>query len=185
MKGEDKRRHYFIDKSFQTKFILKFCTIVILTSILIGSILFLLSRNSTTVAIENTEVTVKNTSDFILPFILQTLILVTIFSGISVILLTIFVSHKIAGPLYRLKNEIEKLGQGNLRVNFHIRTSDQLKSLADSLSRMVESLRGRIVFFKKEFSEIKSFLNNITSEDKQFLEDKLKKIEDIFNYFKI
>ena len=59
----NKRRNYFIDKSFQTKFIIKFCMIVMVSSLLIGVFLFFLSRNLTTVAIENARVIVKSTSD--------------------------------------------------------------------------------------------------------------------------
>jgi len=180
-----KRRHYFIDKSFQSKFILRFCGIVILSSILVGAILFIFSKDSTTVAIENTEVTVKSTADFILPLVIQTLILTTIFSAISVSLLTLFISHKIAGPLYRLKKDIEKLGKGDLGVSFHIRAGDQLKNLASALSTTVESLRKKIEFLNKEFTEIKSSLGSIPSSEKQFLEDKLNKIAAALDYFKI
>ena len=72
------RKHYFIDKEFQTKFILRFCGVVVVSSLLIGILIFLLSQNSTTVAIENTQVRVKTTADFILPVLVQTIIVVSI-----------------------------------------------------------------------------------------------------------
>ena len=182
MSQKNKRRNYFIDKSFQRNFILKFCAITILASAIIGAILFLLSRGSTTVAIENTNVTVKTTADFILPLIIQTLILVTIFSAISVCWLTLFVSHKIAGPLYRLRREIEKLEKGNLDLDLNIRAGDQVENLAVSLSRMADSLKEKVESLKSEFSGIKHSLDNITSPE---LTDKLNKIEGILNYFKV
>lgn len=179
-----KRRQYIIDKNFQTKFVLKFCAIVILTSIVIGVLLFFLSRGSTTVAIENTKVTVKATADFMLPFIIQSLILGTIFSAVCIFVLTIFTSHKIAGPLYRLRNEVEKLREGNLNLNFSIRAGDQVRDLASSLSKMIESLKENVMFLKREFSGIESSLKDISSSDKQLLEEKLTKIKEVLNYFK-
>ncbi len=180
----NQRKNYFIDKKFQTKFILKFCVIVILAAIAIGISLFLLSINSTTVAIENTKVTVKTTADFILPFMLQTIIVVTIFSAISVIFLTLFVSHKIAGPLYRLKREIDKLGDANFAANFQIRATDQLKDLSRSLTSMSNSLRNKMTAIRMEILETRKILDSIYFENKKQVEDKIKRIESILDAFK-
>ena len=180
----NQRRNYFIDKRFQTEFILKFCLIVLLAAIAIGISLFFLSANSTTVAIENTKVTVKTTADFILPFILQTIIVVTIFSAISVILLTLFVSHKIAGPLYRLKREIDKLGSANFGAIFQIRATDQLKELSNSLTLMSNSLRDKIATVKGETEELRKVLDGIYFENKKQVEDKVKRIESVLSSFK-
>ncbi|MCK9613897.1 MAG: hypothetical protein M0R48_00125 [Candidatus Omnitrophica bacterium] len=180
----NQRKNYFIDKKFQTQFILKFSLIVILAAIAIGISLFLLSINSTTVAIENTKVTVKTTADFILPFILQTIIVVTIFSALSVILLTLFVSHKIAGPLYRLKREIDKLGDANFGAIFQIRTTDQLKELSSSLTSMSDSLRDKIAGIKAETENLRKVLDGIYFENKKQVEDKVKRIESVLNTFK-
>ena len=81
------RKNYFIDKDFQTKFIIKFCVIVIMSSVIIGATIFYLSTNFTTVAIEDVHVVAKKTSDFMLPIIAETLFWVTLLSAISVIIL--------------------------------------------------------------------------------------------------
>ncbi|MDP2923009.1 MAG: methyl-accepting chemotaxis protein [Candidatus Omnitrophota bacterium] len=178
------RRNYFIDKSFQTKFILKFCGIVILASIVIGVILILFSTKSTTVAMENTKVTAKGTADFIFPLMLQTILIVTIFSAVTTSILTLFVSHKIAGPLFRLRREIEKLGEGNLNVNFNIREGDQLRNLATSLAAMSYSLRGKIEALRRDFLEIKEMIEKMPHQDKSQLQERIKAIESKFNGFK-
>jgi methyl-accepting chemotaxis protein len=180
----NQRRNYFIDKNFQTKFILKFCFITILAAALIGILLFFLSSQSTTVAIENTKINVKTTADFLLPIIIQTLLLVTLFSAILVAMLTLFVSHKIAGPLYRLKHEIDKLGQGDLSVNFHIRSGDQLRQLSDSLTAMASSLKDKIASLKRESAQLKLTLQNSNFEGKKQLEEKINSIEETLNNFK-
>ena len=183
-----KRKNYFIDKNFQTKFILKFCLIVIVSSILIGGILFFLSRNSTTVTIENTKVTVKRTSDFILPVMIQTILIVSVSSALVVALLTIFISHKIAGPLYRLKKEIDALGDGNLGVNFYIRTDDQLQNLSGSLNQMVSSLRAKHLELKEKLKDINKSLEGnrlcLPDKEKEEMLKKLNDLESILNFFK-
>lgn len=180
----NQRKNYFIDKNFQAKFIMKFCVIVILASLLIGGLLLFVASNSTTVAIENTKVTVKTTADFIFPFLIQTLIIVTAFSAISVVFLTLFVSHKIAGPLYRLKKEIEKVSEGNLAANFQIRTNDQLKNLSTSLTTMAGYLKDKIASLKKEIELLNKAIEKFPAENKKNIEDELKTIEAIINNFK-
>lgn len=157
------RKHYFIDKEFQTRFIVKFCAIVVVSSLLIGGLIFILSKNSTTVAIENTKIAVKSTADFILPVIMQTIIVVSAFSALAVAILTLFISHKISGPLYRLKREIDFLKEGDLSRNFNIRSKDQLQGLSKSLNEMCISLRQRYVDLNDKCKALKHYL-----EDKDF-----------------
>jgi nitrogen fixation/metabolism regulation signal transduction histidine kinase len=188
-KTRNKRRQYFIDKDFQTKFILKFCAIVIISSLLIGGLIFLFSQNSTTVAIENTKVVVKRTADFILPVMIGTLLIVALFSALVVTAMTLLASHKIAGPLYRLKQEIDILKEADLTRSFNIRAKDQLQALAKSLNDMSDSLRKKHTELKKKCSTLISYLKEknfrIQPEQKEEFSKMLQDIEDILNYFKV
>ena len=178
------RKNYFIDKDFQSKFIIKFCSIVIVSSLLIGVILFYSSRGFTTVAMEGSRVIVKRTSDLILPIIIETLLLVTVFSAVWAILLTLFTSHKIAGPLYRLKKEIDNLKNGNLNANFRTRKSDQLQNLARSLTDMGEVLDKKHAELRKKLTELRVSLDKAVL-DKDTITKKLSELEETLNYFKI
>lgn len=153
-----KRRNYFIDKSFQAKFIFKFCLIVVIASLLLTALLFYFSQDSTTVAIENTRVTVKSTADFMLPVFIQTVAIVFAAAALTVLLLSLFVSHKIAGPLYRIRKEIDALGKGDFSRNFNLRRKDQLKDLATSLNQMCNSLKNRHLGIKSKFSALRDYL---------------------------
>jgi len=143
MDMKSKRRQFMIDPSFQINFIFKFCLIVMISSFLIGAVIFALTQNSTTVAIENTKVLVKPTADYIWPGLFLTVVVVTLFSALVVLLLTLFVSHKISGPIFRLRREIDKMSDGDLVRNFNIREKDQLQALAHSLNLMANSLRAK------------------------------------------
>ena len=179
-----RRRNVFIDKDFQTKFILKFCLIVILSSITIAILLFILSRNFTTVAIENAHVTVKSTASFLAPIIIETVSLVTAFSAVCVIILTLFVSHKIAGPLYSLKKNICEMKGGNMNLNFKTRKKDQLQDLAICLADMSKVLTGKHTELKIKFKELKDCAAN-AGTDKSVIIKKIGEVEKVLNYFKI
>ncbi len=139
-----KRRKYFIDKKFQTKFIMKFCSLAVLSGLLTIWILYFFAMRSTTVAFVNSRVVVTTTADFILPVIIQTVAIVLIIVGIATIVLALLVSFRIAGPLYRLKKHTEAIAKGDLSARFKIRHLDQLQDVATAFDYMVVTLRDDI-----------------------------------------
>ena len=188
MEEKSKRRNYFIDKTFQTKFMIKFCIIVIISSALIIGLVVFLSKGSTTVAIENTEVVVKSTTDFILPIVIQTVLFTFLFSATAVLLLTMLVSHKVAGPLFRLKNEIDVLKRLDLSKNVDIRGNDQLQNFAKSLNEMRISLQEKHLHLKESYKKLKDYLERkdylLSPEDKVELIKTLQALEQGLNEFK-
>lgn len=187
--GRENRKQFLIDPSFQIQFILKFCIVVITSSLLIGGSIFLLTQNSTTVAIEDTKVLAKSTSDFILPSLAITISVVSVFSALVVYLLTLFVSHKIAGPIYRLRREIELIEKGDTTRRFNIRSKDQLQPLANSLSAMAKTFRSKNKEMQESFQELVFFLEkrefSISPDDKSELQKLLEKANTTLNYFKV
>ncbi|MEW6686029.1 MAG: HAMP domain-containing protein [Candidatus Edwardsbacteria bacterium] len=55
-------------------------------------------------------------------------------------ILVIFISHRIAGPIYRLKQSMEKVGEGDFSVRLKFRKTDEIQDVADSFNKMVERL---------------------------------------------
>ncbi len=189
MSPKIRRKHYLIDKDFQISFIFKFCGIVILGSLIIGGVIFYLTQNSTTVAIENTKVIVKSTADFILPILALTVAVVALFSSIVLSIMALFISHRIVGPLYRLRKEIDLLKEGDLTKQFQVRSKDQLKDLAKSLADMSNILRKRHGELKKRSEQLRQFLKernyNIPFEDKERFAQMLEGIDQVLQFFKV
>ena len=189
MNRKYKRKQYFVEKSFQTKFIFKFCIVVVISSFFIGGLIFFLSQDSTTVTIENTEVKVKRTADFILPIIVTTVIVVSSFSSVIVLILTLFVSHRIAGPLFRMKREIDGVKEGDLTKKFNLREKDQFREVAASLGGMCDTLRGKYVTLKTKCHELKDYVGkgdfSSSGEEKERLSRMVDEIEDTLNQFKV
>lgn len=143
-----------------------------------------MSYDSTTVTIENSRVLAKKTGDFIFPIMIQTLFIVSVFSAVSVALLTMYTSHKIAGPLFRIKREVEAMEKGDLKVGFRIRKDDQLQELAEALRRLAGSQRekhSRLNIKVKELEDMFLASGNQNSD----IEKKLAEIEDVLGYFKV
>ncbi len=56
-------------------------------------------------------------------------------------IIVVFISHRIAGPLYRLKQYMEKIENGDYSVTLKFRRNDAIHDVADSFNRMVEGIR--------------------------------------------
>jgi HAMP domain-containing protein len=53
----------------------------------------------------------------------------------------LFISHRIAGPLHRLKMYMEKVENGDHSVRLKFRKSDAIHDVAESFNRMVDGIR--------------------------------------------
>jgi len=177
LQGINKRRNYFIDKDFQTRFILKFCFLVVLAGVITTGILYFVGKRSTTVSIVNSRVIVHSTADFLLPILIQTVLAVLVILGLATIVVTLLFSHKIAGPLYRFKMAIEGVKLGNLSANFHLRNYDQLKGLSNEVNAMIDRTREQINLIKTDVANLKVKHGNISEQEIEELDKKI-------NYFK-
>lgn len=187
--AQAQRKEYFIDRSFQARFIMKFCVLVVCASCLIGFLLLFFSRQSTTVAIEHTQVVVKRTIDFFLPIIGWVTLSVALVAAGAVLLLTLYVSHKIAGPLYRIKRELGFVLQGDLTRNFKIREKDQLQLLSDSLHEVSGMLKDKHAVLKTQWMALKKmhdqYFHALSVEDKSKLSEITAEIDVVLNHFKV
>jgi len=63
---------------------------------------------------------------------------------VIVILVSVFVSHKFAGPIFRLERVSEAVAKGDLTVRAFFRKGDELFETAEYINQMVDSLRKKI-----------------------------------------
>ena len=185
----EKRRNYFIDKQFQTKFIVKFCLINIVASLLIGLLIYLLNRQTNTVAFENLKVVVKSTADFIQSIVLMVIVIVTFFVAIATIVIALFTSHRISGPLYRLTVELEKMRAKDLSHPIHIRASDQLQRFASECEALRAEYQQSIHQAKKSWQSIRAILQRLKDstgpvQEKRQLEQEMDALTSEFERFK-
>lgn len=75
-------------------------------------------------------------SALLVTFILQCLLILFISIAIN-----LFVSHKIAGPVFRFEHSLRCIGNGELQHVARTRDNDQLKSMVSALNRLIASLR--------------------------------------------
>ncbi len=177
----DRRKNYFINRKFQAGFIIKFCVLVIMGTAISGGVVYWMSRSTVTSTFENSRLVIKSTADFILPSVLLSSAFVVIAIGIAAIAITLFTSHRIAGPLYRIEKDLEELARGNLNVHFNLRKNDEIKVLADTLNDMTGLFRRNILNASKAISELEAALN---ANNIDLAKEKSKELNGIVGKFK-
>lgn len=151
---EIKRRQYYINPRFQARFIVRFCGVLLLGALLSICITMLTTQATLTSSFEGAELVIEKTSLAILPSVILTNVITTFVVGILVILVTLFISHKIAGPMYRFEMDIEEIAEGDLQKTIKIRHGDQFESVAKSLNAMVKELNKKLIEIKHDFDRL-------------------------------
>ncbi len=66
-----------------------------------------------------------------------------IIASFLIILLGVFATHRVAGPLYRLEKSAEAAAAGALPAEVHLREGDEMHPLAEAQGRLFSSLAAR------------------------------------------
>ena len=136
-----RRRNFLIDKPFQ----LRFSLYVVTWMMALGLTFPLVINNLVETLIQVLRVSldgpgleqIRQLRDEVNQQLWITMITLT---GV-IFLISIFVSHRIAGPLYKLKLHLAELGKGNIDQNLKFRKSDYFHSLADDYNKSLAGLR--------------------------------------------
>ncbi|SHK66903.1 HAMP domain-containing protein [Desulfatibacillum alkenivorans DSM 16219] len=139
-----RRRQYFVKRDFQGAFILKFCLLVLLGAVASTLLIFYFSGDTLTSDFSNSRLVIQSTSRAILPAVIMTNLITLGMVALAVLVLTLVISHKIAGPLFRLEKELEKIGGGNLKTVVTLRNKDQVEALAQSINSMAGQLHTKV-----------------------------------------
>jgi nitrogen fixation/metabolism regulation signal transduction histidine kinase len=78
-------------------------------------------------------------------------------------LLGIYFTHKVAGPVYKMKRLLRKVGQGHLHVDARLRKGDELQDFFDTFTEMVSGLRD---MEKRQLVDVDKALDALEKDDK-------------------
>jgi len=134
-----KRKQYFIKRAFQLKYAGVVSLVVIASAYLSAAIVYFsiypyLSSRLAAVYPQTRLSDVLGRSNSML-MIALVIILPLVWCA------AIFLSHRIAGPWYRVEKIILQLARGEITPPIKLRKNDELKSLAEAINKLIEMLR--------------------------------------------
>jgi len=101
------------------------------------------------------------------------ILFVSVFGVIVLGIIALYMSNQIAGPLYRTKKSLERLGQGDLAFKLQFRHGDFLHDFPDIFNAMLERLRRQSAEELEELKEIEA-----SADDAREVTARVKKLRE-------
>ena len=148
-----RRRNYFIKKHFQTKFALRFAVLILVEAALIAALFFLIARGTATTGYYGTQLRIEDTARFFSMTFLLIAAIAGAVVGVAAMIVFIYYSHRIAGPLYRFQKSLSELTLGDLTGRVHLRRRDQLGDLGETINLLAVETDRKIGQIRKDIEE--------------------------------
>lgn len=71
------------------------------------------------------------------------IVLVLVINVVLIFAVTVLMTHRIAGPIYNLVRQFQRLSDGDFTIRAKFRSSDELQKVAESFNELVERLHHR------------------------------------------
>lgn len=154
-------KNFFIDKRFQTKYILLTILLLLTYTFVFAIILFL---PSILTLYFDPSLTEKNEAARTFLILHGTVWPTT---GVAILIfsiLSIFLTHKIAGPVYRLKHALTELISGNLDTRIHLRKWDYLQELAEEVNLLSDDFCNYVHALKEDHEQLSRYIEQLERE---------------------
>lgn len=196
MKRTWRRRNYFIKKELQGKYIFSFFIFMIGGSIIFTLIFSLLSANTLTVIYDNYNLRIGKTPLILLKEILSAHWIFIVTAGILIVVISMFLTHRFAGPLFRFEKSVEEMVKGNFNFQIKLREKDEGKELAELMNRLITMFSSNVKEMRRLTDEIESRLTIVSGKIRQIQPEEAaieldeasvlaKKLRDMLDLFKI
>lgn len=163
--GKISRKHYLILPSYQIKLVGFMVLIVFLGTLLHGFFLYHITSKNIQESFLSAHNRLRSTWEILKPAIIVTNSLSFLLISIFLLIVTIFISHRIIGPIFKIGTHLKKLSEGQLNLSsLRLRDGDEGQILCDMMNDVQDNFRKRFL----KLNELETKLN--ASNDKEKLE---------------
>lgn len=138
----ERRIRYFVKKKLQFKYMLFVLLAMLVPTALCGGLLYYLIWQTVAAEVAIPEAiaeTLIPALDKVNIILFITLPIVFFF----MLLASIYISHKIAGPIYRVENELKEILNGNYSRRIKLRSHDELQEIADAINKILDQVQSK------------------------------------------
>ncbi|MFH0726906.1 MAG: methyl-accepting chemotaxis protein [Pseudomonadota bacterium] len=177
-----KRRNYFINKEFQGRHIFNAFLLVAFGSILFALVFTFFSSNTLSITYDNYQLRLGTTPGILLNKIVSGQWLVIVLGGLLITIITLFLSHRVAGPFFRFEKTLDAMTAKDISVRVTLRPKDEGKELALKINNFNEVISSSLNRIRSNADQIVLCHDRIDSnesngEDIAFLKSELQKIK--------
>jgi len=149
-----KRRQFLVKRDFQTRFISQFCLLIFGSALISTGMILYFSSGSLTSMFSQSRLMVTDTALYLLPTVVYANLVTIVIIAVATMLVMLFISHKIAGPLFRFEKDVKAIADGDLTLTIWLRKKDQLRELAQDINQMTSCLNRKVREIQTELEKI-------------------------------
>ena len=139
VKPSFQRRTIFIKKNLQIRYM-----VLMVACVLCGLLIMGLELTATLNDLfDNYPVLVQPIYDEFIPIVASFFYKIAIYI-ILIVIISAFVSHKMAGPVYRFEQTCKEIAKGDFSQRVHLRKGDQFTELQDAFNTMMDVVEKNI-----------------------------------------
>lgn len=142
------RKQYLIDQGFQLKWVGKIFLLMLLVSVVVGWTIYYAVWDATTNQLKALVAQAVLSQSQVLPIsstIKSSIALGLLFRGLGglfiLAVLSIFLTHRIVGPIFKIKKTIRLISGGQVSERVFLRKHDEFKELAEELNALLDHLQ--------------------------------------------
>jgi len=147
---KNQRRIVYIKKRFQATFAVKFLALIAVEAVVAAVILLYLSSGTTVAGYRASEIVIAPTREYFFPTVFLSGLVIIALTAVAGFVVMVFVSHRIAGPRYRVEKSLDELAEGDLTHRFRLRNADELKPFAERINAFADRMESSVGRIKRE-----------------------------------
>jgi methyl-accepting chemotaxis protein len=181
------RRHIFVDKKFQARFILNYVLLIVLGTLIFNAAAYLILDHQIGESLFSAHLAIQRTGDLLLPTLLYLSLTFVLILGLASVFITLIVSHRISGPLFAIMRYLRLMADGQFNFEAKLRTKDQTAVLADTLTETVKTLGGRVVMIKEAVDRAKKDMTILNSSvgEKALSPELIRTVHDLNEHLRL
>jgi len=153
-----------IKREFQLGFIARLVALIVLGGVLAGILLYVSVGMELQALAHQIHRRVPEAQSGILTWIVLANGLAVLLVSGAAARVTLYMLHRVAGPLTRLERVVSEVGAGNLDVSTGLRENDELREFPRALAEMVTSLATTVEGLRRAHSGLRSAVETLPEE---------------------
>jgi len=134
-KFQRRKRNYLINKNLQGKLGLQYLLLTMAGVLLLGLLFTATSSDHLTISYDNRAIEVGSAPQILIGELLRSEGVFLLLGGLLIVLITIVLTHKIAGPLYRFEQTFKAMCQRRLDQRIFLRKGDEGQNLGQLINQ--------------------------------------------------
>lgn len=174
-----KRRKFLIKRAFQIRLLLGYCFFVLSGGLLFILLMGFFSYESMTISYNSNDLQMVQTPFALLKQSITTDWPYLLTGSLILLVAAVRVTHRVAGPLYRFEQTLDKMLAGDLRHTITLRAKDEGKELATKLNTFNKDLEHSLEKVTSESRAVRELLTQAQSKTTRLNEDDAQELRSI------